>query len=557
MSDDPLVVPALSSTQDEAVFSFDKTTDAVKPRAHLSLPNAFSPDELIARIRDYYSLNDLVAFLRHSSSQVYQNITLQFPDKLVCDSAIIVHELQSDLGLSVDENLEATGAFNTRRLWILADTSYSTCCVDEVAAKHVDSDLVVHFGDACLNLVDSLPSAYIFGKPDVNLHGLVQRFRDTFPPSEYADKRILLMSDAPHTHALYPAFAILHHDYPLVAYADLSLPKSSAATIIGYSPHNPKGIRTLNRVICQFSEDSEHDSLDDKLLRTHLFHVTLPDAPRLLQLTTKFASVTIYQPDTDAISTGPFPNLMRRYRYMHSARTAGTIGLLVNTLSLAHTKRLMDKIGEKIKNAGKKHYTFVVGKPNVAKLANFENVDLWCVLGCDHQGIIVDQYNEYFRPIVTPYELLLALENDLTWLGKWETDFEFLIKTMENNKEATALEYQAEGEDAPPDFDSVTGKYVSSSRPLRRLEHLTIADSEDSSDRALMKKMLGTVSVGTTVSTLALHLQARLWKGLGSDFEEKQDDEGAVLEEGATGVARGYDFDASNASQRVSKADTS
>ena len=42
---------------------------------------------------------------------------------------------------------------------------------------------------------------------------------------------------------------------------------------------------------------------------------------------------------------------------------AGTVGILVNTLSLANTKVLLNTIKEKIKEAGKKHYIFVVGSP--------------------------------------------------------------------------------------------------------------------------------------------------------------------------------------------------
>lgn len=37
------------------------------------------------------------------------------------------------------------------RIFVLADTTYGSCCVDEVAAAHVDAQCVVHFGRACLS----------------------------------------------------------------------------------------------------------------------------------------------------------------------------------------------------------------------------------------------------------------------------------------------------------------------------------------------------------------------------------------------------------------------
>lgn len=42
--------------------------------------------------------------------------------------------------------LEADSAAD---FYILADSPYSECCVDFVAAKHIDADLIVHFGKVC------------------------------------------------------------------------------------------------------------------------------------------------------------------------------------------------------------------------------------------------------------------------------------------------------------------------------------------------------------------------------------------------------------------------
>ena len=111
-----------------------------------------------------------------------------------------------------------------------------------------------------------------------------------------------------------------------------------------------------------------------------LFHITMPQDPRLLYLTTKFQSVAVYEPQDNSVSEGPFPSMMKRYKFMHMARTAGTIGILVNTLSLRNTKETVNSLAKLIKENGKKHYMFVVGKPNVAKLANFEPIDIWCCL---------------------------------------------------------------------------------------------------------------------------------------------------------------------------------
>lgn len=36
-------------------------------------------------------------------------------------------------------------------LFVMADTTYGSCCVDEVGASHINADCVVHYGHTCLS----------------------------------------------------------------------------------------------------------------------------------------------------------------------------------------------------------------------------------------------------------------------------------------------------------------------------------------------------------------------------------------------------------------------
>mmetsp|Transcript_1632 Transcript_1632/g.1956 ORF Transcript_1632/g.1956 Transcript_1632/m.1956 type:complete len:591 (-) Transcript_1632:17-1789(-) len=582
MTTESVVVPALSTHQDESTFEFAKVCSEEVIRTHLGLANDATHNQVIERIKEYYNVSEICNFLRQKveidggeSVPKYRHITLQFPDSLICDSATIVHELQRELGLVLLPDYSNESKYNSnscckekesdfspsQKLWILADTSYSECCIDEVAAGHVNSDLVIHFGDACLNVVESLPAAYVFGKPNLNLDTVVTQFKKTYANNR--DLKILLMANAPHTQYLGQLYTILKPDYPNLAYADLYLDSSSNATIIGYNPcpSQSSKLNVLNRTIIGLENNNEEIEIDTILANYDLFHIEIPAIPRLLQLTTTFQSVTTFHPEAGLSSQGPYPKLMRRYRYMHMARSAGTVGLLVNTLSLANTKTLINKIGQKIKEAGKKHYLFVVGKPNVAKLANFENIDIWCVLGCDHQGIIIDQNNEYYKPIVTPYELLLALSKEQNWTGKWVTDFNKVLEDMNLEEKRNEQEINdgsdtsdKSSDDEAPEFNPVTGQYVSTSKPLRKLQHLQISSQEQHTEldndgsQDLVKKFSTAVAIKDTVSTSAMHLQTRHWTGLGSDFQRNDSDEeenenGALVEDGRAGIARGYDYD--------------
>ena len=81
-------------------------------------------------------------------------------------------------------------------------------------------------------------------------------------------------------------------------------------------------------------------------------------------------------------------------------------------------------------------------------------------------------------------------------------------------------------EDLPPVFDPVTGRYVSTSKPLRQINHLMVTSSEqggvDDHDNQLVKRFSNAVAIKGTVSTSAIHLQNRHWTGLGSDYTEDE-----------------------------------
>lgn len=37
------------------------------------------------------------------------------------------------------------------KLYVMADTTYGSCCVDEVGAAHVNAQCVIHYGHSCLS----------------------------------------------------------------------------------------------------------------------------------------------------------------------------------------------------------------------------------------------------------------------------------------------------------------------------------------------------------------------------------------------------------------------
>jgi diphthamide biosynthesis protein 2 len=80
-----------------------------------------------------FDIPDTVAFINRLGAK---RVALQFPDELIPHSIPITEALK--------DNTQGV------RFSILADTSYGSCCVDEIAAQHDNADLVIHYGMACL-----------------------------------------------------------------------------------------------------------------------------------------------------------------------------------------------------------------------------------------------------------------------------------------------------------------------------------------------------------------------------------------------------------------------
>lgn len=137
---EPTAAPVLSSNptyEPAAVVKETKTTDIT------SIPDIYETDRTI----EWILSND------------YTRVALQFPDELLPDSTSVEKVLHNGLKKGRKENVEeGINGLNLdgkpakeRKIYILADTSYGSCCVDEVAADHAAADCIIHYGRACLS----------------------------------------------------------------------------------------------------------------------------------------------------------------------------------------------------------------------------------------------------------------------------------------------------------------------------------------------------------------------------------------------------------------------
>ncbi|SPO26068.1 related to DPH2 - diphtheria toxin resistance protein [Ustilago trichophora] len=382
-----------------AAFS---TTDEAVLTAPLELNPLAQSATASSSGRSIYYVYDILSTAAKIHNGRFKRIALQFPDEALVDSVPVYWALKKEVPSASSTSTAAQPEF-----YILADTSYGGCCVDEVAAKHVDADLVVHYGHACLSATARLPVIYVFTKQplaDVQAAavGLAEKAKEHICNSETDDiKALVLTYDVSWDHVVDEIFqatkqALTEHgvNLPLVrTYVD-SRRNFEEKLVNGKTAASEEPAQTGCCATITNDIASERASQPLGSSRT----VTLPSnitfsqcaylylGPESLALTnlllTLGASTPLisYNPLTSLsrIETGSTNRLlMKRYASVLKARDAsgsrtprGTLGVHSYLPLLKYLRNLLT--GRK---SGRKVYTISVGKLNPAKLANFQEID--------------------------------------------------------------------------------------------------------------------------------------------------------------------------------------
>lgn len=505
----------------------------------------------------------------------WKRIALQFPDDMLIDAPRVFERLRD--GLKHERAARAAAAATAsedekneekeEKLCILGDTSYGSCCVDEVAAEHTDADVVVHYGRACLSPTARLPVIYVFTAKSLHLDAVVASFKETYPPSSQAEEKVCLMADIPYSHHLDELYRRLTEEEGYAHIFKTSIIHDPASLI----PNRTTPVTTTG----EGGEGGGADEAATAALKEYsIFHISEPPTSLLLILSSRIKSLHIFPttpsssssssssspPPTHLASTTTTPLLRRRYALITRLSTIPIFGILINTLSVSHYLLALQHCQHLIHASGKKSYTFVVGKINAAKLANFSEIGGWVVIGCWESSLLENGSKEFFRPVITPWELEVALMRDgeRVWGGEWVGDFGEVLERgkkkyqgveggeeeegnhdddespTKEEQEIEEEEFSSDSESSPPDFDLRTGQYVSHSRPMghRQQKHQQHSQPNPQlpSTTTTTTQLTHLPKTSSALTTTPFHINGHLspaaeylssqrtWTGLGSDF---------------------------------------
>ncbi|XP_063235220.1 2-(3-amino-3-carboxypropyl)histidine synthase subunit 2 [Bacillus rossius redtenbacheri] len=471
-----------------AGFSSDETVSITKNVDVKESELTSTPIELLEEV---YELNKCSSWIVDKGAN---KVCLQFPDSLLPDAA--------EVALCLEKKL-------SRKVYILGDTSYGSCCVDEVAAEHVSCEAIVHFGHACLSPTRRLPVLYVFPKKPLDAAHFASCLRDTFPDTA---ERILLLYDVSYAHHIDSLSSCLSGEYDNLVVSRLDTEGSDAA---------PKENR-LGRAWDLGAGCAEGD-----------YHAVFigGDGRTLTNfaLTMSAASFRQYDPASAAPALERFDArrsrfLMSRLYLVERVKDARTLGLVVGTLGVSRYLEAIGRVKALAAGRGKKCYIFAVGKPNVAKLANFPEIDAFVLIACPENSQMDSK--EFYRPVVTPFEVELACGGERPWSDNYITDFRDLLPGGRHHVEASECPNSAD----TADVSLITGRLRNTMGLARQVENgpsSTVAQRAD-------------LAVSTALPSGSEFLLARSWRGLEQDLGQT---EARLAEHGQSGVPQAYASD--------------
>ncbi|CAD5123911.1 DgyrCDS12219 [Dimorphilus gyrociliatus] len=424
-----------------------------------------------SEIAEVYEFERTLQWIKENN---LKRVALQFPDELLVDSINIYQKLEELCDIP---------------LYLMADTTFGSCCVDEIGAEHGVCDGIIHYGSACLSSTIRFPSLHIFGRRRLDIEDFMKHLK-----SNYRDNNVktLIFAESAYTYAVDTILSTVQKEFK-----------------------NMRSIQSSCHV-----EGSEGEE--------GLF-IGSEENGMLPRLTLQYNHLqwSTYDPQTKKFlkhSTIPRKLMMKRFHLVEKAKDARIIGILVGTLGVKGYNEALDHIRTLIKKRGKKCYTLAVGKLNPAKLANFPEVDVFVLVACP-DTVLIDS-KSFYKPVLTMYELELALNSNRDPSAGFEYVAEF-SNLLPGGKEYVEASETVE-DDECADVSLITGG-------IRYLSSRTDDSDETSTNQAITTR--APLGVATYARDAGEFLENRSWRGLEQKLGETPVSE---IKEGRRGIALGY-----------------
>ncbi len=241
-------------------------------------------------------------------------------------------------------------------MYVLADTTYGSCCVDEVAAAHVDAQCVVHFGHACLSRTSRLPVYYVFGNTCINVQQCVMHIAEFRSLKKQA---LLVLFELEYAHAMEKLEEEMRRQLSEQVFVFAQVPSCEMEPLLGGgggTSQEPKSKLQEHRIGgLKWCLTEQHVMEDYAILWIGEEGAALTN----VMLTYNTNAVAKFDPSTNTLVAdmgNKSKSLMRRFYLVQRAKDASVVGIVVGTLGVAGYVEAIQHVRNIVKKAGKQSY---------------------------------------------------------------------------------------------------------------------------------------------------------------------------------------------------------
>ena len=325
----------------------------------------------------------------------------------------IALQLPEGLLLYANALADIVKEFCKARVVVLADVTYGACCVDDLTAKALGADFLVHYGHSCLvpmTVTGPLKSLYVFVEIGFDVDHLVGCVEAQFGTraitageageSRAAAARLALAGTIQFASGVERARGALE-SRGLSSLVPQQMPLS-AGEVLGCT--SPKLTARVDAIV--FVADGR-------------FHLE---------------SIMIHNPDVPAFRYDPYGKVLTRERYdvprmrrlreaaVRDARAATRVGLVLGALGRQGSPDVLRRVKALLVARGIAHFCLVLSEINADKLAIFDaHVDAWVQVACPRLSI--DWGHAFSRPLLSSYEAHVAFGAEAWVDGHYPMDY--------------------------------------------------------------------------------------------------------------------------------------
>lgn len=305
-----------------------------------------------------------------------KTVALQMPEGLLLFATTIADIIK-----------EFTGAETV----IMGDVTYGACCIDDLTAKALGVELLIHYGHSCLVPLDQtsgIKVLYVF--VDIKIEPL--HFIDSIKINFEAQTKIFLMSTIQFVTTIQTCQRILKeigYDVSISQFKPLS-----PGEILGCTAPT----LTCADVIIYLGDGQFH-----------------------------LEAAMIANPNIQAYKYDPYSRCLTKEYYDHEemqqvrkkciadAQNANTFGVIMGTLGRQGSPKVVEYLRERLEKAGKKAIVILLSEIFPTKLDLFTKIDAFVQIACPRLSI--DWGTAFSKSLLTPYETAIV-----TGESKWHDE---------------------------------------------------------------------------------------------------------------------------------------